>query len=248
MHDFLLGGIENYESDRAACTELLRVAPGVRESVRDSRAFLERAVRYLARERRVRQFLDLGSGLPTRCNVHQIAQHAHSSSRVVYVDQDPIVLAHGRTTLEENANTAVVEADLADVEAVFADADVRRLIRSDEPSAVLLVSVLHCLRDETVPAAVVSRIADRLAPGSFLVMCQLVSDRPQVRRDVTQVMNRVTGGRWGCVRSKSEVAGYFAGMNVVGAGLVEVADWDPQAQQLPGRSAGLQEWGGVAQL
>ncbi|MFF6778995.1 SAM-dependent methyltransferase [Streptomyces sp. NPDC012637] len=248
MHDFLLGGIENYESDRAACTALLRVAPDIRETTRDSRGFLERAVRVLAAEHGVRQFLDLGSGLPTRRNVHQIARDTDPTCRVVYVDRDPIVLAHGRTMLEENSNTLVVEADLSDSDRLFEDADVRRLIRHDEPTAVLLVSVLHCFGEEAEPAEMIRRIVDRLAPGSFLVLCQLVSDQPDVRHNITGVMQQVLREHWGRVRSKGEVAAFFHGMSLLSPGLANVADWRPAGRPAPTRSGPLQEWGGVAQI
>jgi SAM-dependent methyltransferase len=248
MYDWLLGGIENYESDRAACMELLKVAPSSREMALVNRAFLRRVVRYLAEERGVRQFLDHGSGLPTQDNVHQIAQRVHSSSRVVYVDKDPIVLAHGRTTLEENGGTAVVSADMLRTDEIFDHPEVKRLIREDEPTAALFVSVLHCLKDTDDPAALIRRVAQRLAPGSFLVVCQLVSDRAEVRQGVTDLMLQATGGRWGRVREKHEVAAYFAGLDVIDPGLVDVTQWRPDNEVLPRRPQEWQEWGGVARL
>ncbi|MGW0313989.1 SAM-dependent methyltransferase [Streptomyces flavidovirens] len=248
MYDWLLGGIENYDSDRKACADLLEVAPSSKEMALNNRAFLRRVVRYLAEERGVRQFLDHGSGLPTQQNVHQIAQSIDPSSRVVYTDIDPIVLAHGRTTLEENGRTAVIQADMRNTDDIFAHPEVKRLIRPDEPTAALFVSVLHCLPDKDDPGALVRRVAKRLPAGSFLVVCQLVSDRASVRQDVTSLMAEATHGNWGRVREKHEVAAYLAGMDIIEPGLVDVTKWRPDNEVLPRRPEEWEEWGGVAQL
>ncbi|MFI9586971.1 SAM-dependent methyltransferase [Streptomyces sp. NPDC052236] len=248
MYDWLLGGIENYESDRKACAALLKVAPSSRELALNNRAFLRRVVRYLAKERGIRQFLDHGSGLPTQDNVHQIAQSIDPASRVVYVDNDPIVLAHGRTTLEENGRTAVIHADMRRTDDIFGHPDVERLISRTEPTAALFVSVLHCLPDGDDPGALVRGVAERLAEGSFLVVCQLVSDRADVRQGVTDLMEKATHGRWGRVREKHEVAAYLAGMDIIEPGLVDVTQWRPDSEVLPRRPEEWEEWGGVAQL
>ncbi|MFF7205350.1 SAM-dependent methyltransferase [Streptomyces sp. NPDC008141] len=248
MYDWLLGGIENYESDRDACAALLEVAPSSREMALTNRAFLRRVVRYLAQECGVRQFLDHGSGLPTQDNVHQIAQSIAPASRVVYIDNDPIVLAHGRTALEENNQTAVIEADMRDTAGIFAHPDVKRLIKPDEPTAALFVSVLHCLPDADDPGALVRKVARLLAPGSFLVVCQLVSDRPAVREGVTAMMERATHGKWGRVREKEEVAAYLDGMDVMPPGLVDVTRWRPDNEVVPRRPEEWEEWGGVVRL
>ncbi|MFG3285309.1 SAM-dependent methyltransferase [Streptomyces sp. NPDC048111] len=249
MYDWLLGGIENYAADRAACEDLLKIAPSSKTLARNNRRFLQRVVRVLAQDYGIRQFLDHGSGLPTQDNVHQIAQRVAPDSRVVYIDTDPIVLAHGRTTLEENDQTAVIQADMRHTDAIFADRQVRSLIDFDQPVAALFVSVLHCLPDEDDPAGLVRSVAQRLAPGSFLVVCQLVSDHEEVRAGVTELMRVATHGTWGRVRTTQDVRDYFDGMDLLEPGLVDVVDWRPDPGLTPRRRADdWVEWGGVARL
>ncbi|MFE9404703.1 SAM-dependent methyltransferase [Streptomyces sp. NPDC006530] len=249
MYDWLLGGIENYAVDRAACEELLKIAPSSQTLARNNRRFLQRVVRILAQDYGIRQFLDHGSGLPTQDNVHQVTQRVAPDSRVVYIDNDPIVLAHGRTTLEENGQTAVIQADMRHTDAIFADPQVNRLIDFDQPVAALFVSVLHCLPDKDDPAGLVRRVAQHLAPGSFLVVCQLVSDRQEVREGVTDLMKMATNDSWGRVRTTQEVQAYFDGLDLLEPGLVDVVDWRPDTELTPRRRADdWVEWGGVARL
>ncbi|MFG2402616.1 SAM-dependent methyltransferase [Streptomyces lydicus] len=248
MYDWLLGGKDNYASDRRACAQLLKLAPSTRDLARTNRTFLKRVVRVLAEKYEVRQFLDHGSGLPTQDNVHQVAQSVDRSARVVYIDNDPMVLAHGRTLLDENDETAVIQADMADTEAIFAHQDVERLIDFERPVAALFVSVLHCLTDEEDPAGLVQRVAGRLAPGSFLVICQLTSDDAEFRAEATAFMHRTTG-RWGRVRERHEVDAFFAGMAIVPPGLMEVSKWVPETDLAPRqRSREWIEYGGVGQV
>ncbi|GHF40255.1 hypothetical protein GCM10010359_48520 [Streptomyces morookaense] len=256
MYDWLLGGVENYISDRRACARLLDIAPNSQVVARNNRAFLGRMVRVLAEGYGVEQFIDHGAGLPAGDNVHQIAQRVNADCRVVYIDNDPVVAAYGRTTLEENANTAVIEADVRDTEAVFEHAQARRLIRRGRPTAALFVSVLDCLGDNDGrggPAGLVRRVAARLmtlGPGNFVVICQLVSDDPEVRREVTELMNHSTGGAWGRVRERSEVRSFFDGLRILEPGLVDVVDWRPDSSPPPHarRGAGPVGWGGLARL
>ncbi|GAA2083893.1 SAM-dependent methyltransferase [Streptomyces albiaxialis] len=241
MYDYYLGGTDNYPVDRQACEDLDRIAPSTKELALNNRRFLQRTVRVLAQEYGVRQFLDHGSGLPTQDNVHQVAQRVDPSCRVVYVDNDPIVLAHGRTLLEENDETAVIQADMRDTDGIFAHSEVERLIDPEQPTAALFVSVLHCLPDADDPAALVRRVADRLAPGSFVVICHLVSDDPQVRADTTDFMLRSTQGEWGRVRAPAEIDVYFDGMEILPPGrLVEVSQWRPDTDLAPRQQT--QEW------
>lgn len=249
MYDWLLGGVENYAADREACEELLRIVPSSRRLARGNREFLQRVVRVLAQEYGIRQFIDHGSGLPTQDNVHQIAQRADPGARVVYVDNDPTVLAHGRAVLEEDDNTVVVAADIRDTDRIFAHPEVRGLIDYSQPVAALFVSVLHCLPDGDDPWALVRRVAGRLAPGSYLVVCQLVSDRAGVRTGVTDLMLAATRGRWGRVREKHEVSAFFEGLQILEPGLVDVTEWRPDTP-LPAQAQDEEwvEWGGVALL
>ncbi|MGK5640108.1 SAM-dependent methyltransferase [Streptomyces sp. URMC 126] len=256
MYDFLLGGVENYWSDRQACAALLDIAPSAREIAHHNRAFLRRVVKTLVRDYGVEQFLDHGSGLPTQDNVHQVAQRLDPGCRVVYVDNDPIVLAHGRTTLDENANTAIVHADIRDTDDIFGHPATERLIKPGRRTAALFVSVLHCLPDtddEYDPAAVIRRTAERLGtlgPGNFMVICQLVSDDPEIRHKVTALMDESTRGNWGRVRRRSEVRAYFDGCRTLEPGLVDVIDWRPDTPPPPAEARPTEwvEWGGVARL
>jgi SAM-dependent methyltransferase len=247
MYDYYLGGKDNYAVDREASEELLKVVPSTRELALNNRGFLRRAVRRLAEEHGVRQFLDHGSGLPTQDNVHQVAQQVDPAARVVYIDNDPIVLAHGRALLEENENTAVIQADMRHTDAILGHPEVRRLIDLSQPVAALFVSVLHCIPDSSDPAGLVRRVADRLAPGSFLVVCQLVSEDKATRDHVTEFMDESTRGNWGRVRQAHEVEAFFEGLEILEPGLVEVSTWRPDSDLGPKQAT--REWiefGGVA--
>ncbi|WP_420821971.1 SAM-dependent methyltransferase [Streptomyces avicenniae] len=252
MSDHLLGGIENYASDRAACARLLALAPGTAAVVRDGRSFLHRAVRVLAQEHGVEQFLDVGFGVPTRENVHQIARRARPAARVVYLDTDPLALTHGRTILADDDRTAVLDRDVRDTDALFADAEFTRLIRPDRPTAALFAAVLHCLPDTSDPGGVVARVARRLAPGSFVVISHLVSEDADFRGRVTGLMREITGGNWGRVREPAEIRAYFAGMRPLPPGLGEIRHWRPGPDARPvgggGRGGGWTSWGGVARV
>ncbi|MFJ4688847.1 SAM-dependent methyltransferase [Streptomyces sp. NPDC088789] len=251
MYDYLLGGTDNYQVDRDACQDLLHLAPSTRDLALANRAYLVRAVRYLAREHGVRRFLDHGSGLPTRPNVHQVAQEIDPSSEVVYIDNDPIVLGHGRMMLAENPETtAVLDADMRNTGAIFESAEVRRLLRDSQPVAALFVSVLHCIDDDDDPWALVDRVAGLLPSGSYVVISQLASEDPDVRDQLTQFMRRVTDGQWGRVRSIEAVERYFHGLDVLESdGPVEVSHWLPDSDLAPRQSS--TEWieyGAVARI
>jgi hypothetical protein len=249
MYDFLLDGKDNYPADRAATAQLLEQVPSTKVLALNNRQFLRRVVRRLAEDYGIKQFVDHGSGLPTRDNVHEVAQRVHPDARVVYIDNDPIVLAHGRALLEQNANTVVIQADMRDTEGVWSHPEVKRLISSDEPVAALFVSVLHCIPNSDDPAGLVRRVAAKLPPGSFMVVCQLVSESPETRRFVTDFMAQATNGNWGEVRREADVEGFLEGMEILEPGLVEVSTWRPDGDLAPRQPS--DEWiefGGVARL
>lgn len=251
MYDHLLGGTDNYQVDREACTELLRLAPSTRELARVNRDFLVRAVRYLARERRVRRFLDHGSGLPTRPNVHQVAQEVDPSSQVVYIDNDPVVHAHGRMMLAEDPHTtAVLHADIRDTDHIFDGPEVQRLLRGNQPVAALFVSVLHCIPDRDDPWDLVRRVAERLPAGSYLVISQLASDDAELRAKITSFMADITDNQWGQVRSIHEVNRYFENLELLEADRpVEVSRWRRDSDLAPRqRTEEWIEYGGVARI
>jgi hypothetical protein len=235
MYDHYLGGKDNYAADRAACEELDKVVPSTRRLALNNRRFLQRAVRVLAEEYGIRQFLDHGSGLPTQDNVHQVAQRIDPKTHVVYVDNDPMVLVHGRALLQQDERTAVLHADMRRTDEIFSHAETRRLIDFSQPVAVLFNSVFHCIPDGDTdgPLAVVRRVRERLAPGSLVLMCQLVSEDPEVRAFVTDFMDRATQGNWGRVRQEKDVAEWFEGLEILDPGLVEVSTWRPDTDVAP---------------
>ncbi|RGD59467.1 SAM-dependent methyltransferase [Kitasatospora xanthocidica] len=251
MYDWLLGGELNFEADRKACEDLLRIAPSSRELALNNRWFLQRVVRFLAEERGITQFLDHGSGLPTRPNVHQVAQEVHENARVAYIDIDPIVIAHGRTSLDVNSGTRFIEASMTDTERIVEQASRGGFIDFSRPVAALYVSVIHCLKDSEQPGEMIRRMRERLAPGSYVVVCQLVSDDEKVREDVTKLMRDGTGDQWGRVREKGDVRRYFDGLTVLPPYLVDVTHWRPDSELRLRRAQRTHEWvefGGVARI
>jgi SAM-dependent methyltransferase len=246
-YDYMLGGTDNYEIDRRAADMGEDLMPGSWAMARNNRRYLERVVHYLAGECGIRQFIDNGSGLPTQNNVHQVAQQAAPGSKVVYVEIDPVVLAHGRvkSLLAEDKSTAFIEADASDVGRILGHPDTQRLISFDEPVAVLYVSFLHCIPDARDPRGMVREMIDRLVPGSYLAISHITADDPQVRERVTSAYLEALGGHWGRVRSRKEVEGFFDGLEVVPPGLVKVSDWHPDGRDEEG-PAELFEYGGVA--
>jgi hypothetical protein len=249
MYDDLLDGRDNFPVDRAANKALLERVPSMKNLALQNRQFLRRVVRVLATDYGIRQFIDHGSGLPTQDNVHEVAQSVDPSCRVVYVDNDPIVRNIGGALLQRNENTAVLQADLRDTAGIFADPEVERLINREEPVAALFVSVLHCIPDADDPKGVVARVRDLLPDGSFLVVCQLVSDDEKIRAFVTDFMAEETHGNWGRVREKKDVLGYFDGLEIQEPGLVEVSTWRPGADNVPVQTTfEWEEYGGLGRI
>ncbi|WP_308222394.1 SAM-dependent methyltransferase [Kitasatospora sp. A2-31] len=249
MYDRLLGGTLNFEADRLACEELLRTAPSIGDLAVNNRWFLERVVRYLASECDIHQFIDHGSGLPTEPNVHQVAQEVHGDARVAYVDNDPIVIAYGRTSLDVNSGTRFIDASMTDTGKIFDEAGAGGFIDFTEPVAALFVSVIHCLKDSEQPQEMIRRVRDRLVPGSYLVICQLVSDDESVRRGITELMEHGTEDNWGRVRQKEDVRAYFDGMAVLDPYLCDVTHWRPDSElRRPQKTHEVIEFGGVARV
>ncbi|WP_184583690.1 SAM-dependent methyltransferase [Lipingzhangella halophila] len=206
-YDAMLGGKDNFEVDREATVILEETNPGTIALARANRAYLSRGVEHVANAG-VRQFLDLGSGLPAAENTHEIAQRTHPDARVVYVDNDPIVLAHGRAILADNPYTSVATADLTNVGEVLESEDTQRLIDFSEPVCLMLVSLLHCIPDEQDPFGTAQAYLDRLAPGSWLVYSHIVSDDEAAARTFTERIHAF-GTPWGRVRTPEEAATVF---------------------------------------
>lgn len=181
--------------------------------------------------------------------MHQIAQAVDPRSHVVYVDNDPVVLAHGQAILDENDRSVVIASDMLETEYILEHPDFKRLIDLEQPVGVLFNSVLHCIPDAAGPGDLVTRVVDLLSPGSFVVICQLVSDDADLRRQVTEMMLEQTHGRWGRVRERAEVDRYFDGLVIQRPGLVDVTDWRPDSElQRRQRSIEWTEYGGLAEV
>jgi hypothetical protein len=226
VYDYLLGGKDNYASDRAAAEAYLEIDPDLTFSARANRAFLGRAVRYLAGEAGMRQFLDIGTGIPTAGNTHQVAQSVAPESRVVYVDYDPVVLAHARALLTsgEAGATEYIDADLRDTGAILAQA--AELLDFSQPVAVTLVSVLHAIPDADDPQAIVARLMDAVPSGSYLALSHLGTDLldPEQQRGLEGVTGRMSQQQY-AYRSRDQIARFFAGMDLMEPGIVRVEQW-----------------------
>jgi S-adenosyl methyltransferase len=224
MYDFFLGGTDNFAVDRRAAEEVGRALPGVADVARSNRRFLRRAVRYAA-ERGVEQFLDLGAGLPTQGNVHEVARSVHPGARVVYVDNDPVVTSHGRALLTGDGHAAVVEADLRDPAAVLGDPRVRDLLDLGRPVCVLFVAALHFMPDEEDPAAVVGRYRDAVPAGSHVVVSHAAVEE-QRNREVGDAY-RSTSAPF-VARTREQVKALLDGLEIVAPGVVRLHEWRPE--------------------
>jgi S-adenosyl methyltransferase len=234
MYDYFLGGDANFPADREAADQLFAVVPETRIGARENRAFLQRAVRFLTGEVGIRQFLDIGTGLPTQGNVHEIAQSIAPEARVVYVDNDPIVHAHASALLAGSHSIAVL-ADLREPEAILSHPRVREVLDPDRPLALLLVAVLHFIRDEEDPLGIVAWLRDAMAPGSFVVCSHATADLypQQVGAKVMGAYDRATAPL--VLRSLEDIARFFDGFEVVEPGLVQLSRWRPDGELQSGR-------------
>ncbi len=247
VYDYWLGGSHNFLPDQDLARQIVAVDPGIPEMARANRAFLGRAVRFLAAAG-IRQFLDVGSGMPTEGNVHEVAEHAAPGSHVVYADVDPVVVAHAKAILAGNQDAAVIEADVRDPENILADHAVGRLIDFSQPAGLLLVAVLHVIGDADDPWRITARLRDALAPGSYLVVCHATSEsKPAVAQAIEKVYSRgVTAS--GHIRSRAEILRFFDGFDLVDPGLVYMPAWRPDSpDDVPADPSRLWALAGVAQ-
>ncbi|HEY4569864.1 MAG TPA: SAM-dependent methyltransferase [Kribbella sp.] len=223
-YDYLLGGKDNFAVDRAFGDRFIKDLPGSRQIAYDNRGALIRAVREIVANTPVRQFIDLGSGLPTADNVHQVAQRYAPDAKVVYVDNDPIVLAHGRALLAENDNTTVIQADLREPKTIAEHPDTVRLIDFDEPVAVIFSATLHHVNDDENPAGLVRYWHDRIASGSQVFISHFRSENDPRSQELEQLLQGSLGrGRW---RTDDQILGLFGeGFTVAEPGLVPASQW-----------------------
>jgi hypothetical protein len=228
IYDYLLGGKDNYEADRAAVDAVLKIAPELAFTARENRAFLGRAVRYLAADVGIRQFLDIGTGIPTAGNTHQVAQAVAPESRVVYVDYDPIVLAHARALLtsHEAGATEYIDADLRDTGTILSQA--ARLLDFTQPVAVTMLMLLHVIPDSDGPQAIVAKVMEAMPSGSYLALSHLGSDLldQEAKQGFDNIVRRSAQQQY-IGRSRAEMMRFFAGLDLVEPGLVRVEEWNP---------------------
>jgi S-adenosyl methyltransferase len=226
MYDYLLGGKDNFAADREAASRLLSLVPESQKIVRDNRDFLVRSVRFLA-EAGITQYVDLGTGIPTSPNVHEIARQAVPGARVAYVDHDAVVLAHSRALLATDDGVIAVRADFRDPKEVLSDPGLTHLIDFSQPAAVLFLSVLHFIGDEEDPAGIVTAFTERLVPGSYLVISAITSENMD-RATAAGAYDLYQSARTPAVaRSREQFMEFFTGCELVEPGLVNVVDWRP---------------------
>ncbi|MEU4404847.1 SAM-dependent methyltransferase [Streptosporangium sp. NPDC023963] len=240
MYDYYLGGKDNFPADRQAAEKVLEIIPEARHGALANRAFLGRAVGFLA-ESGIDQFLDIGAGLPTQNNVHQVAPGA----RVVYVDNDPAVLVHGRALLGTNDNVTIVEGDVRRPGEILGHPDVRAAIDFDRPVGVLLLAIMHFVPDEDDPLGIIATLRRAMAPGSHLVLSHAAVDaRPEASDGVAKVYDRASSSFVG--RTGKEIVRLFDGFDVVEPGVVNLPEWRPEpGTAVPYRNIGSYFLGGV---
>jgi hypothetical protein len=244
VYDYWLGGKDNFTADRVAGDEALEAFPGLISSVRANRAFLARVVRYLAAQHGIRQFLDIGTGIPASSNTHEVAQSVAPEARVVYVDNDPMVLAHARALLSssEQGATAYLDADLRDTGKIIEAA--RRTLDFSQPVAVMLIAVLHLIGDADDPAGIIAQLMDAVPAGSTLAISHVPNDMHMgAMSDMSDRLNRLLS-QPSTYRSQAQVTGFFAGLELVDPGVVPIQRWRPDTDEEAAAVAAM--WGGVA--
>ena len=225
--NYLIGGRDNFDADRRAAQQLVAAAPVMADAATASRAFLRRVVRYLAGEAGLRQFLDIGTGIPTAGNTHEVAQEVAPQCRVVYVDSDPMVLAHARALTSSTKSGAVgfVDADVRDPRAIVADA--QAVLDFGRPVAVMLPSTLATIEDTEEAAAVVAALTAAVRPGSYIALYHVASDLDPAMPLAVREWNKMCSAQPSTLRSRAEVARLVAGLDLVSPGLVPIAEWRP---------------------
>ena len=250
VYDYLLGGKDNFAADRAAAQAGIEANPNSRIPPRENRAFLRRVVRYLARDAGISQFLDIGTGIPTSPNVHEIAQDADPQARVVYVDNDPIVLAHARALLTSGpvGKTAYIDADVRNVGRILDSAELRQTLDMTRPVGLLLIAVMHFVADEDDPWDLAAQLLAELPAGSYLALSHLTGDfDPAAWEGVAAVYRR--SGVTMQVRPLAAVERFFAGLDLLDPGVVSLPRWRPDSHDLgqPGQptDAAVSVYGGL---
>jgi hypothetical protein len=244
VYDYWLGGKDNFTADRAAGEATMAVYPGIRLSAQANRAFLARAVRHLAGTEGIRQFLDIGTGLPTANNTHEVAQATAPGCRIVYVDNDPLVLAHARALLTSTAEgaTAYLDADLRDTGKILAGA--AATLDFSQPVAIMLIAILHYIEDPGQARQIVAGLLDAVPPGSYLVITHAGADLfPAEIGPFEKVLNQHLPGDHHVARPRDMVTGLFDAVRLLEPGVVRVSDWRPDSPEEAATPTTL--WGGM---
>jgi hypothetical protein len=247
VYDYLVGGKNNFAADRETAHNVLLKSPNARIAPRENRAFLGRAVTFLTAEAGLRQFLDIGTGLPTAGNVHEVAQGIEPSSRIVYIDNDPLVLVHARALLTSapEGRTAYIQADVRTPEAILSSPVARETLDFSQPIGLLLVGILHLLADEDKPAEIVATLLDALPKGSYLVASHLTTEHDRERTAAGQAVMRDAGMTMQKRDSDVFAKIAFAGLKVVPPGVVLVTEWRPPDDGPRPTPAEVSIYGGV---
>ncbi len=230
MYDYYLGGKDNFPADREAAAKVIAAAPSVPQMARENRAFMVRAVRHLAAHAGIRQFLDIGTGIPTSPNLHEVAQAVLPDARVVYADNDPLVLAHARALLTGNpaGRTAYLDADLRDVDAILGSSEVRGTLDLTQPVALSVFAILHFVPDSDDPYGVIRRLLDALAPGSYLALSHGTADFGSTGSAEGVASYRARGITLQ-LRDAAELARFFDGLDLVDPGVQALNRWRPES-------------------
>jgi SAM-dependent methyltransferase len=227
VYDYFLGGAHNFAIDRALAGEIARMTPNVGDTMRAGRDFLRRAVRYLIGAG-IRQFLDIGSGIPTVGNVHEIAQHIAPEARIVYVDIDPVAVAHSQAILAGNDQVVVLHADVCEPQKILADPQLLGLLDLSEPVGILLAGIMHFVHDEDDPLGIVAQLRDAVVPGSYLVISHVTyEDQPPEVLEAQKLSARTATEI--VLRSKAQILEQFRGVTLIEPGLVHLPLWRPDA-------------------
>ncbi len=245
VYDYWLGGKDNFAADRTAGDEVVQGYPDMLSSVRANRAFLRRAVRYLAAQAGIRQFLDIGTGLPSADNTHEVAQAAAPQSRVVYVDNDPVVLGHARALLTSGPEgaTGYLDADARDIGRILAEA--AKLLDFSRPVGVMLVAVLQFVEDKDDPYGIVAQLIEAVPPGSFVVISHPPNDMGSMAPGLVEALAKLNQSMAQRVtpRSREQVTRFFDGVDLIEPGVVPIQQWRPDSNAESRARAGM--WGGV---
>jgi len=231
IYDYLLGGKDNYAADRKKAEELRKLFPGIEWACRENRDFLQRVVRFLAGECGIRQFIDIGTGLPTMGNVHEVAQGVRPESRVVYVDYDRVVIRHAEALLLRNDHVAVIQSDLRTPREMITHPSMSKLIDFNQPVAILAIAVLHFITDAEQPHEIVGLLKARMAPGSYLAISHATQDFVSAEEETHGMMLYKDASAPVAPRRYAEVLKFFDGTELLSPGVVSISQWRTKRRQ-----------------